>query len=57
MNEEHNKTRLGNGPHNLTALRHMGLNAMLKDGITPTSQAFWRCFEMHLPSEAQGFRW
>jgi predicted transposase YbfD/YdcC len=31
MNEDQNKTRLGNGPHNLAVLRHMALNVMQKD--------------------------
>ena len=28
MNEDQDRTRLGNGPHNLAVLRHMVLNAM-----------------------------
>jgi predicted transposase YbfD/YdcC len=32
MNEDHDRTRLGNGPHNLAVLRHMALNAMQKEG-------------------------
>ena len=28
MNEDQDRTRLGNGPHNLAALRHMAINAM-----------------------------
>lgn len=32
MNEDQDRTRLGNGPHNLAVLRHMALNAMQKDG-------------------------
>jgi predicted transposase YbfD/YdcC len=32
MNEDQNRTRLGNGPHNLVVLRHMALNVMQKDG-------------------------
>lgn len=31
MNEDQDKTRLGNGPHNLAVLRHMVLNVMQKD--------------------------
>jgi predicted transposase YbfD/YdcC len=31
MNEDQDRTRLGNGPHNLAVLRHMALNAMQKD--------------------------
>ena len=31
MNEDQNRTRLGNGPHNLAVLRHMALNVMQKD--------------------------
>jgi predicted transposase YbfD/YdcC len=30
MNENHNTSRLGNGPHNLAVLRHMALNVMQK---------------------------
>jgi predicted transposase YbfD/YdcC len=32
MNEDQDRTRLGNGPHNLAILRHMALNAMQKEG-------------------------
>jgi hypothetical protein len=32
MNEDQNRTRLGNGPHNLVVLRHMALNVMQMDG-------------------------
>lgn len=32
MNEDQDRTRLGNGPHNLAVLRHMALNAMQKEG-------------------------
>jgi predicted transposase YbfD/YdcC len=32
MNEDQDRTRLGNGPHNLAVLRHMVLNAMQKKG-------------------------
>jgi predicted transposase YbfD/YdcC len=32
MNEEQDRTRLGNGPHNLAVLRHMALNAIQKEG-------------------------
>ena len=31
MNEDQNRTRLDNGPHNLAVLRHMALNVMQKD--------------------------
>jgi predicted transposase YbfD/YdcC len=31
MNEDQNRTRLDNGPHNLAVLRHMALNAVQKD--------------------------
>lgn len=31
MNEDQDRTRLGNGPHNLAVLRHMALNIMQKD--------------------------
>jgi predicted transposase YbfD/YdcC len=31
-NEDRDRTRLGNGPHNLAVLRHMVLNAMKKEG-------------------------
>lgn len=30
MNEDQDRTRLGNGPHNLAVLRHMAINAMQK---------------------------
>jgi predicted transposase YbfD/YdcC len=32
INEDQDRTRLGNGPHNLAVLRHMVLNAMQKEG-------------------------
>jgi predicted transposase YbfD/YdcC len=32
MNEDQDRTRLANGPHNLAVLRHMVLNAMQKEG-------------------------
>jgi len=32
MNEDQDRTRLGNGPHNLAILRHMAMNAMQKEG-------------------------
>jgi predicted transposase YbfD/YdcC len=32
MNEDQDRTRLGNGPYNLAILRHMALNAMQKEG-------------------------
>jgi predicted transposase YbfD/YdcC len=32
MNVDQDRTRLGNGPHNLAVLRHMALNVMQKDG-------------------------
>ena len=32
MNEDQDRTRLGEGPHNLTILRHMALNAMQREG-------------------------
>jgi predicted transposase YbfD/YdcC len=31
MNEDHDRTRLGNGPENLAILRHMAINVMQKD--------------------------
>jgi hypothetical protein len=31
MNEDQDRTRLGNGPHNLAVLRHMAINLMQKD--------------------------
>jgi predicted transposase YbfD/YdcC len=31
MNEDQDRTRMGNGPHNLAVLRHMALNVMQKD--------------------------
>ena len=31
MNEDQDRTRLGNGPHNLAVLRHMAINAMQSD--------------------------
>jgi len=31
MNEDQDRTRVGNGPHNLAVLRHMALNVMQKD--------------------------
>jgi adenylosuccinate synthase len=31
MNEDQDRTRLGDGPHNLAVLRHMVLNVMQKD--------------------------
>ncbi len=32
MNEDQDRTRAGNGPHNLAVLRHMAINAMQKEG-------------------------
>lgn len=32
MNEDHDRTRMGHGPHNLAVLRHMALNAMQQEG-------------------------
>jgi hypothetical protein len=32
MNEDQDRTRLGNGPHHLAVLRHMAHNAMQKEG-------------------------
>jgi predicted transposase YbfD/YdcC len=32
MNEDQDRTRLGNGPENLAVLRHLALNAMQKEG-------------------------
>ena len=32
MNEDQDRTRMGNGPHNLAVLRHMAINAMQKQG-------------------------
>ena len=32
MNEDQDRSRLGNGPHNLAVLRHMAMNLMQKDG-------------------------
>jgi predicted transposase YbfD/YdcC len=32
MNEDQDRTRLGDGPHNLAVLRHMALNVMQNDG-------------------------
>ena len=32
MNEDQDRTRLGNGPQNLAVMRHMALNVMQKDG-------------------------
>jgi predicted transposase YbfD/YdcC len=32
MNEDQDRTRLGNGPHNLAVFRHMAINAMQKEG-------------------------
>ena len=34
MNEDQDRTRLGNGPENLAVLRHMAINAMQKEGST-----------------------
>ena len=31
MNQDRDRTRLGNGPYNLAVLRHMALNVMQKD--------------------------
>jgi predicted transposase YbfD/YdcC len=31
MNEDQDRTRLGNGPHNLAVLRHMAINTMQRD--------------------------
>jgi predicted transposase YbfD/YdcC len=34
MNEDQDRTRLGNGPYNLAVLRHIALNAMQKTTAT-----------------------
>src|SRR5208283_2826845 len=59
MNEDQDRSRLGNGPNNLAVLRHMALNVMQKDpfaansnapdGTTHISPSSWPCFEMRLP--------
>ena len=64
--EDQDRTRLGNGPHNLAVLRHMALNVMQKDtskgslrgkvhagplGTNDTLPACWPCFEVRLPWE------
>ena len=64
MNEDQDRTRLDNGPHNLAVLRHMALNIMQKDtfkkhlcvasscaqaGMTVTSPGSWHNSEMRLP--------
>ena len=33
MNEDQDRTRLGNGPNNLAILRHMAINLMQKDKV------------------------
>jgi predicted transposase YbfD/YdcC len=66
MNEDRDRTRMGRGPHNLAVPRHMAINAMQKRdpkapcaensnapaGTTPSSSAYWSCFEMRLPCPA-----
>ena len=32
MNEDRQRTRMGNGPHKLAVLRHVAINAMQKEG-------------------------
>ena len=32
MNEDQDRTRMGHGPHNLSVLLHMAINAMQKEG-------------------------
>ena len=63
MNEDQDRTRLDNGPHNLAVLRHMALNVMQKDTTKgslrgkfmragwddATSPGCSRCSEMRLP--------
>ena len=63
MNEDQDRTRLGNGPHNLAVLRHMAINAMQRDTSKGSlrgkfkragwddaiSPAFWPYFEVRLP--------
>ena len=64
MNEDQDRTRMDNGPHNLAVLRHMAINVMQKDTIQrlPARKvqtrrlgrrlslpAYWRYFEMRLP--------
>ena len=70
MNEDQDRTRLGNGPQNLAVLRHMALNVMQKDGskeslrgnskgqaeTTLSSPACSGCFEMRLPWSCQRMR-
>ena len=64
MNEDQDRTRLDNGPHNLAVLRHMALNVMQKDTIQRlparqvqarrlgrrlSSPGSWHYSEMRLP--------
>jgi predicted transposase YbfD/YdcC len=37
MNEDQDRNRLSNGPHNLAELLHMEINAMRKEGIPSTN--------------------
>jgi predicted transposase YbfD/YdcC len=39
MNEDQDRTRLGNGPHNLAVLRHLAINAMQKVGTKASLRA------------------
>ena len=32
MNQDRQRTRMGNGPHNLAVMRHMAINTMQKEG-------------------------
>jgi len=67
MNEDQDKSRLGNGLHNLAVLRYMALNVMQKDadkgslrasssgpaGMKPTWRDSRPYFEMRLPRVGQ----
>jgi hypothetical protein len=67
MNEDQDKSRLGNGLHNLAVLRYMALNVMQKDvdkgslrasssepaGMKPTWRDSGPYFEMRLPRAGQ----
>jgi hypothetical protein len=69
MNEDQDRTRMGNGPHNLAVLRHMALNTMQKKGSKRSQRGkfkragwddafltrLWRCFEMRMPWEIPVF--
>ncbi len=53
MNEDQDRSRLGNGPHNLAVLRHMALNVMQKDGEKGSLRGKFKRASWEPPPEPQ----